>query len=276
MIRATRLLVSLLLVALSGCPSEQSPEPARSTRPRAKPTTASPGPKASGGIPLPYGENIAVWVTDTGHTLYTRRGASAGAKTPSELTRRARTWKRLSKKPSADGVAKLYIDSHIPYQRVIATIDALREDDQGRLYPSVAFGMTPDQTPPSSEADAGVGSAPFHPTDVLERTDVEGLIIVVSKTAILLGEEGESVLRLPGRDEATRVGVGAAHKTGGAKGLFIEPLAKRVREAKKELRSDAILIADQSTPWRVVLEILHTLGRVAVPKYHLMVMKKVP
>ncbi len=114
----------------------------------------------------------------------------------------------------------------------------------------------------------------------------QGVILVISKSAILLGEEGEPVIRLPSRDQLAQQGLDARHKRSGPNDLYIVPLANRLSNARKldkavrtakgldASTSEAIVIADATTPYRLLIEVLYTLGQSEFGKYHLMVMKR--
>ncbi len=114
----------------------------------------------------------------------------------------------------------------------------------------------------------------------------QGVILVISKSAILLGEESDPILRLPSREQLAQQGLDARHKRSGPNDLFIVPLANRLqnaRELDKKIRaakgqptntSDAIIIADADTPYRLLIEVLYTLGQSEFGRYHLMVMKQ--
>jgi biopolymer transport protein ExbD len=116
----------------------------------------------------------------------------------------------------------------------------------------------------------------------------EGVIVTVSKTQILVGDN--KVLNLPGRESLIQTGVGAQEKRSGANDVYIVKLGnalqaarkldRRVREAKglDPSSSEAIIIADGSTPYRLLIEVLFTLGQSEFGKYHLMVMqgKEIP
>jgi biopolymer transport protein ExbD len=114
----------------------------------------------------------------------------------------------------------------------------------------------------------------------------QGVILVISKSAILLGEEGEPVVRLPSREQLAQQGLDASHKRSGPSDLYIVPLANRLRNAReldKAVRaakgqdvstSEAIIIADGTTPYRLLIEVLYTLGQSEFGRYHLMVMKR--
>jgi biopolymer transport protein ExbD len=114
----------------------------------------------------------------------------------------------------------------------------------------------------------------------------QGVILVISKTAILLGEEGEPVIKLPSREQLAQQGLDVRHKRSGPNDLYIVPLANRLRNARKldkavraakgldTSTSEALIIADGQTPYRLLIEVLYTLGQSEFGKYHLMVMRR--
>ena len=94
----------------------------------------------------------------------------------------------------------------------------------------------------------------------------------------------DKVLDLPSAKSLAQSGADARHKRG-ANSLYIVPLGnalqsarkldKAVREAKglDASSSDAIIIADSTTPYRLFVEVLFTLGQNEFGKYSLMVMQ---
>jgi biopolymer transport protein ExbD len=122
------------------------------------------------------------------------------------------------------------------------------------------------------------------PTSVA-RTDPhqEGVTVTLSKTQILVGDQ--KILALPGRESQAQTGVGAQNKRGGPNDLYIVPLGNVLQTARRTdvaLRrakgldpstSEAIIIADRGTPYRLFIEVLFTLGQSEFGKYHLMVMQ---
>jgi len=122
------------------------------------------------------------------------------------------------------------------------------------------------------------------PTSVL-RTEPsqEGVIVTLSKTQILLDDT--QVLRLPSRESMVQTGVGANNKRNGPNDLYITPLGNalsRAREADKVVRqtkgrdagySEAIIIADDTIPYRLLMEVLFTLGQNEFARYHLMALQ---
>ncbi len=111
----------------------------------------------------------------------------------------------------------------------------------------------------------------------------QGVAVTISKSQILVGDD--MVLRLPSRDSLARTGAGASEKRGGANDLYIIKLGnalqsarrldQRVREAtgKDASYSEALIIADETTPYRLLIEVLFTLGQNEFGRYHLMVMQ---
>ena len=111
----------------------------------------------------------------------------------------------------------------------------------------------------------------------------EGVRVTVSKTQILVGDT--EILRLPSRDSTSQTGAGAEFKRDGANGMYIVPLGNALqqeRKTDKALRkqrglddsfSEAIIIADGTVPYRLFLEVLHTLGQNEFGKYQLMVIQ---
>ncbi|HSC88876.1 MAG TPA: biopolymer transporter ExbD [Polyangiaceae bacterium] len=122
------------------------------------------------------------------------------------------------------------------------------------------------------------------PTSVLKsEPSQDGVIVTVSKTQILVGDN--KVLDLPSRESMTQTGVGASNKRSGPNDLYIVPLGNALQSARqtdKLIRqkrgldpssSEAVIIADKTTPFRLVVEVLFTLGQSEFGKYHLMVIQ---
>jgi biopolymer transport protein ExbD len=111
----------------------------------------------------------------------------------------------------------------------------------------------------------------------------EGVVVTVSKTQILVGDD--RVLTLPGRQSLAQTGVGARNKRSGPNDLYIVPLGNALQAARKTDKlirgakgldtsmSEAIIIADKTTPYRLLIEVLYTLGQNEFGKYHLMVIQ---
>ena len=112
----------------------------------------------------------------------------------------------------------------------------------------------------------------------------EGTSVLISKTQILVGEDSAPVVLLPSRDSLAQSGIDAKYKRNGPNDLYIVPLANALQSARqtdKQIRqakgldpnsSEAIVIADTTTPYRLLIEVLFTLGQSEYGKYHLMVL----
>jgi biopolymer transport protein ExbD len=111
----------------------------------------------------------------------------------------------------------------------------------------------------------------------------EGIVVTVSKTQILV--DNDRIVTLPGRESLAATGVGATHKRSGPNDLYIVPLGNSLQAARKTDRvirqakgldpatSEAIIVADRTTPYRLLIEVLFTLGQNEFGKYHLMVIQ---
>lgn len=111
----------------------------------------------------------------------------------------------------------------------------------------------------------------------------DGVMVTISKTQILVGNE--KVLTLPTRESLAQTGVGARYKSRGAQNLYIDPLGQMLKQARqidKAVRiqkgldpstSSAIIVADETTPFRLLAEVMKTLGEEEFGKYQLMVVQ---
>lgn len=110
----------------------------------------------------------------------------------------------------------------------------------------------------------------------------DGVRVTVSKSQVLVGND--KVLDLPNAQSLAQSGVDARYKRG-ANSLYIVPLGNALQSARKIDRalreakgldpssSEAIIIADNTIPYRLFVEVLFTLGQNEFGKYHLMVMQ---
>ena len=108
----------------------------------------------------------------------------------------------------------------------------------------------------------------------------EGLPIMISKSHLVVDDN----VVCPVPNDASH-GVEAKYKKSGPNDLEIVPLenaAKVWRDRDRQVRaatgkdpnqSEAIVIADKATPYRLLVEVLFTLGASEISKYHLMVMQ---
>ena len=122
------------------------------------------------------------------------------------------------------------------------------------------------------------------PNSVMKKApSQEGVLVTISKTQILVGDE--KILGLPGRESLVQAGVDARYKRSGPNDLFIVPLGNALMAARKTdiavrrakgldpSSSEAIVIVDKGTPYRLLMEVLFTLGQSEYGKYHLMTMQ---
>ena len=112
-------------------------------------------------------------------------------------------------------------------------------------------------------------------------SEPEGLPVLVSKSQIIVGE----TVVCPVPPDAAQYGTEAKYKRGSRNDYFIVPLGsalqswrdsdKRIRMAtgKDPTRSEAILIADAQTPYRLLTEVMYTLGQTEFSKFHMRVMQ---
>lgn len=112
----------------------------------------------------------------------------------------------------------------------------------------------------------------------------EGVVITISKSQILVGDDNTPTVILPSREQVAQTGADAKDKRNGPNDLFIKPLAaalSHARDQDKAIRaakgldpatSEAIIVADAGTPYRLVVEVLYTLGQAEFGKYHMMVL----
>ena len=112
-------------------------------------------------------------------------------------------------------------------------------------------------------------------------SEPEGLPVLVSKSQIIVGE----TVVCPVPPDAAQYGTEAKYKRGSRNDYFIVPLGsalqawrdsdKRIRAAtgKDPSHSEAILIADITTPYRLLTEVMYTLGQTEFSKFHMMVLQ---
>jgi biopolymer transport protein ExbD len=112
-------------------------------------------------------------------------------------------------------------------------------------------------------------------------SEPEGLAVIISKSQIIVGE----TVVCPVPPDAAQYGVEAKYKRGSRNDYFIVPLGsslqswrdsdKRIRMAtgKDPNHSEAILIADAFTPYRLLTEVMYTLGQTEFSKFHMMVLQ---
>jgi biopolymer transport protein ExbD len=108
----------------------------------------------------------------------------------------------------------------------------------------------------------------------------EGLAVLISKSHVVV----DDVAVCPVPADATH-GIEGKYKRSGPNDLYIVPLANALqswRERDRQIRvatgkdpssSEAIIIADSGTPYRLLVEVLFTLGQTEFAKFHLMVLQ---
>jgi biopolymer transport protein ExbD len=108
----------------------------------------------------------------------------------------------------------------------------------------------------------------------------EGLAVLISKSSIVV----DDAVVCPVPADSTH-GIEGKYKRSGPNDLYIVPLANSLqswRERDRQIRvatgkdpssSEAIIIADSGTPYRLLVEVLFTLGQTEFAKFHLMVLQ---
>ncbi len=108
----------------------------------------------------------------------------------------------------------------------------------------------------------------------------EGLAVIVSKSHVIV----DDAIICPVPADATH-GIEGKYKRSGPNDLYIVPLANALqswRERDRQIRlqtgkdpssSEAIIIADAGTPYRLLVEVLFTLGQTEFARFHLMVLQ---
>ncbi len=108
----------------------------------------------------------------------------------------------------------------------------------------------------------------------------EGVAVLISKSQIVVDDN----FIAPVPADATQ-GLEGKYKRTGPTDLYIVPLANSLqswRERDRQLRlatgkdpsaSEAIVVADANTPYRLLVEVLFTLGQSEFAKFHLMVLQ---
>jgi biopolymer transport protein ExbD len=109
----------------------------------------------------------------------------------------------------------------------------------------------------------------------------EGIVVIVSKSQILVDDKPTGV-EVPA--DASH-GVEGKFKRNGPNDLYITKVGQALqswREVDRQVRlaggkdpsgSEAIVIADGQTPYRLLVEVLFTLGQTEFNKFHLMVLQ---
>src|SRR6185503_18747880 len=116
---------------------------------------------------------------------------------------------------------------------------------------------------PAEEPDLPLPPPPTSPAQ-------EGVVVIISRSQILVGDDPTPIVPLPSRERLVEAGVDAKYKRSGPNDLYIVPLGSALERARDA--GEAIVIADATTPYRLLVEVLFTLGHSGLGKYHLMVL----
>jgi biopolymer transport protein ExbD len=109
-----------------------------------------------------------------------------------------------------------------------------------------------------------------------EQLSGEGVVVTVSRTQILVGDD--KVVDLPSRASMVQSGAGDRVKRGRPNDLYIVPLGARLKVARDARpadfrHSEALVVADETTPYRLLCEVLFTLGQHEFGQQHLLVVQ---
>lgn len=127
-----------------------------------------------------------------------------------------------------------------------------------------APGTAPSTSSPPANRAAPTSSAPE------VRNPAEPTAIVITKKRILVGHKRVPIVELPAdRKSLLEHGLDAKHKRSGPNDLFILPLAGELKRQGRtseqgvpaEGSLGALVIADSATPYRLLVEVLYTLGQ---------------
>jgi hypothetical protein len=127
-----------------------------------------------------------------------------------------------------------------------------------------------------SGPDAPVSDVVAEPASPAGSRD-EGIVVIISKSSILVGDEPAPVVSLPPREQLAAGGVDPKYKRAGPNDLFIVPLGNALARVRGSEQGDnpsieVVVVADATTPYRLLFEVLFTLGQSGFGKYHLMVL----
>jgi hypothetical protein len=110
----------------------------------------------------------------------------------------------------------------------------------------------------------------------------EDIVVLVSKTRILVGDDPETVVPLPPHEQLVASGVDAKYKRSGPNDMLLVPLWRQMTRAREPAEApcpveaggqtaEAIVVMDATTPYRLMVEVLFTLGQSGIARHHLMV-----
>jgi biopolymer transport protein ExbD len=127
---------------------------------------------------------------------------------------------------------------------------------------------------------------PISPLSTDSTEEPNGLAIVVTTHQLMFGDKNTVVCELPSQDSDKRNGIDQRYKDSSRNDTVIRALATKIKDwrdadlAKRQADpthpdplSEAIIIADESTPFRILFEVTNTLGQSGFGKFHLMVLQ---
>lgn len=279
--------LALLAAVLGGCASEPQVAARLSSLPAAASAREAPTSLA-----------LTLDVASDGVRVRTRAGdIAAGCEHPGqgvvvpnkgraldEGALRACVAKLKSAAPEAKNDTSVTISAapETPYQLLVSTMDAVRKTAAGEvLFPDVTFGLPPSTPLLSPLSGAPSKSAPPAVSVGGAPGSIAGVAVVVSKTNVAVDDI--FVAYVPPDPQR---GFASDYKRSGRGDLYVVPLGKALKTwrerdmqvsmatGKDPSFSEAIIIADADTPYRLLSEVFFTLQQSDFSKFHLMVTQK--
>jgi hypothetical protein len=116
----------------------------------------------------------------------------------------------------------------------------------------------------SRAPDAGTeAGAAAKPSQFINAPAELGVAVIVSNSSLIVDEE--VVLPVPPPQEAAATGFASKNKATSPDGTIVVPLAEAVRKDREKQKAEgrtydkAFIVADSSTPYRILTEVLTTL-----------------
>ncbi|MBK6519374.1 MAG: hypothetical protein IPM79_32255 [Polyangiaceae bacterium] len=171
-----------------------------------------------------------------------------------------------------EGRLVLTADAETPYGEVVAALDAALASQPGDFRFAPPRGVTVGRTP-----DGKVGGASPSLAGALGRPP-QYVLTLISKTKLSVGEGGGAVLSYASGSLGAE-GLPLAAKPDGAQSLFVVPLADALRKEHARVASvkpaaggpALLLAADETTPYRVLFEVLYTASQIGLTTFRLLV-----
>lgn len=193
-------------------------------------------------------------------------GASPQAPLPPQKPASMATYKRELRK----AIKKKHKDPEIDFLNITAMLDMM----------TIILVFLLKSMSQSSASIPQSGDLTIPKSVLTTEASQEGVAVLISKSTIVVDDN--IVAQVPA--DATH-GVEGKYKRTGPTDLYIVPLANALqswRERDRQVRiatgkdpssSEAIIIADSNTPYRLLTEVLFTLGQSEFSKFHLMVLQ---